>query len=407
MAYVFIWSFAILLFPLLLFCLEVVVGCFRYAIARRATESLRIVPALDQTLKGVVLVPAHNEHSVIGATLESLLSACSQNMRIIVIADNCSDDTAVIARQYHCEVIERTHAQDRGKGFALAFGLEHCRADNPDVVMVVDADCTVNANALSDLMRCADHYQTIVQGAYTLVAPEHAKPATRISAFAVFIKNIIRPLGLAKLGGSVPITGSGFAIAGALIDHIDLASGEIVEDMKLGLDLALLGRKVEFVLPAKITSVLPTDNQTSQVQRARWEHGHIGMITKYVPKLLLFSLKELRWASLITALDLCILPFIVLLTLSAGLSIILGSAMYLIGWSVFVYWIVGLNIMLLVALIVANALRGSDRLQLKDVYALSEYALNKIGLYRALTSGKRSRWHKTQRELPAQPPKKK
>ncbi len=407
MTTVLIGGFALLLFPLLLFCLEVVVGCIRYAASQRAAQALRVVPALDQTLKGVVLVPAHNEQSVIGATLESLLSACSDNMRIIVIADNCSDDTAAIAREYHCEVIERTHAQDRGKGFALAFGLEHCRAAKPDVVMVVDADCTVNTSALSDLMRCADHYQTTVQGAYTLVAPEHAKPAARISAFAVFIKNIIRPLGLAKLGGSVPITGSGFAIAGALIDHIDLASGEIVEDMKLGLDLTLLDRKVEFVLSAKITSVLPTDNQTSQVQRARWEHGHIGMITKYVPKLLLFSLKKLRWTSLITALDLCILPFIVLLTLSAGLSIVLGGAIYAIGWSAIVYFIVGLNILLLMALITANALRGPDRLQLKDVYALSEYALNKIGLYRALTSGKRSRWHKTQRELPAKPPKKK
>lgn len=72
----------------------------------------------------VILVPAHNESVGIKTTLETLLPQINSPENIIVIADNCIDDTAAIARQYGVTVLERQDTQRRGKGYALDYSLQ-------------------------------------------------------------------------------------------------------------------------------------------------------------------------------------------------------------------------------------------------------------------------------------------
>lgn len=386
----------LLLAPISIFCIEVILGCLSYT----RIKSLQIEPTVKMTtaLKGIVLVPAHNESHVISNTLMSLAAACDSNIKIIVIADNCTDDTKAQASQHSCEVIERNNILDRGKGYALAFGIQHCKQYNPDVVVIVDADCMVSSSTLKKLIIKAHNRQTIVQGAYRLIAPENANAKVKISSFAVFIKNIIRPLGVVVLSGSVPITGSGFAIPKSLLDQVNLASGEIVEDMKLGLDLVLTGKKVEFEANANISSLLPIDNQTTQIQRARWEHGHIGMIQKYVPKLFVRALQKFSWPALMTAMDLCVLPFIVLLVLSAFVSLVLSLLAIMSALPIILFFIAMLNLSVLLALMWANKLSGDQQLTLRDLYGVFEYAFSKVGLYTSLVSGNRSGWAKTKRD---------
>lgn len=416
----------VLLVPLCLFCLELFVGCaaFRQLTLQQLTlqqrsggDTVKPVNTLGD-LSAVVLVPAHNESEVIGATLQSLAKACGTNARVIVIADNCTDDTAQKARAMSFEVIERTHAHERGKGYALAYGLAYSQKYCPDVAIVVDADCDISQNAIDVLMASAHHHQTIVQGAYRLVAPEGASSKLKISEFAVFIKNIIRPLGLAKLGGSVPITGSGFAIPAVMFESISLASGEIVEDMKLGLDLVLMNQQVKFAFAAKIMSELPTQAIATQTQRARWEHGHIGMVLRYAPQLLVHAFKTLAApkkqtapqadqtknikpkpgvTALITALDLCILPFVLLLLVSSCLAVLLAVIAWLMGLPLIIVAIVGLKVCVMLGLLKANQLNESSRLVASDVAGVFSYVLAKVGLYKALAAGKRSGWQKTQR----------
>ena len=73
----------------------------------------------------IVLVPAHNEESIIVATLESLMAELPSGGQVLVIADNCIDATASFARQCGAQVIERNDETDKGKGFALDFGIRH------------------------------------------------------------------------------------------------------------------------------------------------------------------------------------------------------------------------------------------------------------------------------------------
>src|SRR5882724_9015554 len=103
--------------PVAMFCLEVLLALW----PRRRTE----VPALAASARVAVLIPAHDEQAVIGATLLTLLPTVPAGSRVIVVADNCSDATGRIARECGAEVVERQDAARRGKGFALDFGIQH------------------------------------------------------------------------------------------------------------------------------------------------------------------------------------------------------------------------------------------------------------------------------------------
>ena len=90
-----------------------------------------------------VLVPAHDEAVVIRATLERITPQLQPGDRLVVVADNCSDDTAAIARACGAEALERVNATLRGKGYALDHGVRHLEASPPAAVVIVDADCDV------------------------------------------------------------------------------------------------------------------------------------------------------------------------------------------------------------------------------------------------------------------------
>ena len=98
----------------------------------------------DMALPGmpshVVLMPAHNEEDIIESTVKATLAHLPPGGRLLVIADNCTDETAARARAAGAEVSERHHASDKGKGFALAHGIAKLAAQPPDVVVVLDAD---------------------------------------------------------------------------------------------------------------------------------------------------------------------------------------------------------------------------------------------------------------------------
>ena len=116
---------AALCLPVAMFCLEVLVSL----LPRRQVAVLKMLPA---EAKVVVLVPAHDEEAVIGATLALLVPTLPAGGRVVVVADNCHDLTADVARSYGAEVVERQDPIQRGKGFALDFGIRYL-AKSPNI----------------------------------------------------------------------------------------------------------------------------------------------------------------------------------------------------------------------------------------------------------------------------------
>lgn len=343
-----------------------------------------------------IIIPAHNEEITLGATLASIKEQISPDDRIIVIADNCTDSTAAIATRMGVEVLERFDSEKRGKGYALAYAINHLQNSPVDIVMFVDADCRAEPGSIATLKSACATYENPVQSRYQFYAPHGAPPARTISEFALYIKNHVRLLGLHRLGGSVPITGSGFAMPFGLLRHFDLNTGNIVEDMKLGVDIALHGNRVMYVPEAQISTSLPLSNADAHKQRTRWEHGHITTILRYCPKLLAAAIRRFSKTQLLTALDLTVPPIFVLLTIGiiiGGIGLGLG---YALSDARLAYAALTPIILILAGLAVINWQAKIVSLrQLPDIFI---YALVKVDIYRKFFSGRKSGWEKTKRD---------
>src|SRR5262249_25581012 len=102
--------------------------------------------------RAAVLVPAHNEGRGLLCTVADINAQLRPGDRLVVVADNCTDDTAQIAAAAGSEVTIRNDRGRTGKGYALDWGLRHLGADPPDVVVVIDADCRLASGTIDRLV---------------------------------------------------------------------------------------------------------------------------------------------------------------------------------------------------------------------------------------------------------------
>jgi hypothetical protein len=236
-----------------------------------------------------VLVPAHNEESGIAATLGSL-AACDYPAgarRTIVIADNCTDDTAARCAGGGVEVWERSDESQRGKGFALIWALRRLFEEEGEVdaVVMVDADCTVSPNLLTAIDRRLRSGASAVQVDYVAGNPEDSHvSALRFGAFA--LADTVRFLGKQRLGLSCGLVGTGMGFRRELLERIPWTATGLVEDGEYHLHLVLAGERAEFVAEASVSQAVPTSMRASSEQQARWERGRLQLIRNWSPRLL-------------------------------------------------------------------------------------------------------------------------
>ena len=346
-----------------------------------------------------VLIPAHNESSGIRETIDDIRVQLSPDDTLLVIADNCTDDTSSIARAAGAEVIERNDISKVGKGYAIDWGLSHLRACPPDVVIVIDADCRLSINAIDKLAKTCIATGQPTQSLYLMTAPEGARVDYRVAQFAFRVKNWIRPLGLRALGLPCQLMGTGMAFPWSAISPIDIASSETVEDLKLGLDLAMSGHPPTFCPIAVVTSEFPTLQNAALNQRERWEHGHIRMILSAAPRVILRGLINRKLTLLMMGLDLAVPPLTVLMFLTAGTAAA-SACMFLAGFSSIALVISALNLATLIAAVfLCWFTRGRDILPPHSIFALFAFALNKLVLYRKMMTHRGpTEWIRTNRE---------
>src|ERR1700722_18559941 len=172
-----------------------------------------------------VLVPAHDEEAVIRSTLESIRCQLAEGDRLLVIADNCTDSTARIAAACGAEVIERSDALRRGKGYALQSGLDRFADDRPAVVVVIDADCQLIPGCLNVLARQVAATSRPAQACYLMTPPPVPRAVDVISSLAILVKNRVRPLGMSRMGLPCLITGSGSAFPWQAIQARSFSGG--------------------------------------------------------------------------------------------------------------------------------------------------------------------------------------
>ena len=281
-------------------------------------------PPSSPGASAVIVVPAHNEAAIIERTLLELKAATGRRMRILVVADNCSDNTADCARRASAEVIERTAADRRGKGYALAFAAEALESSPPDVFVVLDADCSIDRESLQSLVNAAATSERPCQAVNLLRPDRSAPPLVQISGFAFMVKNLIRQRGLERLSGRVHLTGTGMALPFPLLSTSLLASGDIVEDLALGLEMSARGHPPRLISNALVLSGASAANDTL-VQRRRWEGGFLATSLRRAPRIIGKAVFRREWRLLLAGLDLLVPPLALLALIDvAALALVTG-----------------------------------------------------------------------------------
>ena len=348
-----------------------------------------------------VLIPAHNEAADVVQTLESVQAASFPGMNVLVVADNCTDATAELARGCGAQVVERRDTKQIGKGFALAFGIEQLQTNPPEIVIALDADCTVERDTLARLAYAAHAQQRAIQGTYLLETAPNASPKVVISNFAFLIKNQVRPLGLARWNAPCLLTGSGMAFPWRVLQFV-APTGHLSEDMWWSVELTCAGYAPQFCSDAFIWGKAPARDAALKTQRARWEHGHLSTMTAGIPKLLRAALAQRRAEPQWLMMELSIPPLMLFAFCLACVWIVcLAAALFLHRATSLM--IPSLNLMVLGSGFFAAWWKfGRAHVSAQALFAAPLYMFWKIPLYVGALVRRRTVWTRTEREPSAQ-----
>lgn len=345
----------------------------------------------------VVMIPAHNEAHGIQRCIAGVLADASAGLTVLVVADNCTDATAQLARSAGAEVVERNDPDRRGKGYALAFGRDALQAAPPSVLIVLDADCQADPATLLGLAAAAVAAHAPVQACNLLTSDNDDSPVVQISNFAFLLKNRVRQRGLDHLGGIAVLTGTGMAFPWEIFATVGLASGNIVEDLALGVDLARAGYPPRYIDRLRVESAAAPREETLQ-QRRRWEHGFVASARNHALPLIAEGLFRRRAALLVLGGHLAVPPLALLFLLGVlNLGALVTVGLFGQGFVV---------AMLLTGLIVSDVAMialswhrfGRDTVSLSAIAQIPRYVLWKIPNYVRLLSGPEKTWTRTKRE---------
>jgi cellulose synthase/poly-beta-1,6-N-acetylglucosamine synthase-like glycosyltransferase len=367
------------------------------------TASAIVLPESESVEDGergsvAILIPAHNESGLIAETIRSVAPQLLDGDRLIVVADNCTDSTAAIAAAEGAEVVVRTDSVHRGKGYALDRGVRHLESNPPDVVLILDADCQASPHTVDFLVRSCCQSGRPVQAVDLMRAQPGAASTTRIAEFAWLVKNKVRPIGLRRLGLPCQLMGTGMAFPWTSLAEANLATGHIVEDLKLGLDLARAGSAPRFCPQALVTSSFPTSEEGIAAQRTRWEHGHLSVISIDALHLLLDGLRSRRLELLALAIDLSVPPIALLALLITAVWAACAVLFYFTSavWPVTLASLAGLE--MAVAVFASWLVYGREILSLSNLSLSVIYAVRKIPLYVRYLVARQVAWVRSKRD---------
>ena len=238
--------------------------------------------------KFMMILPAHNEASVIGALVESLqaLDYPKELYDIYVIADNCTDNTAQIAKDLGAIVYERFDEKKKTKGFAMQWFLNQKIKENADydAFCVFDADNVVDKNFLNAMNKKLCQGEEIVQGYRDIKNPADSWISAGYALF-YWMMNRFYHLARYNLGLSPLINGTGFMVDFNLIKPTGWDTITLTEDIEFSLKNIAKGRKLGWATDAIVYDEQPTEFKQSWSQRSRWTVGHLQCMKYYTKDL--------------------------------------------------------------------------------------------------------------------------
>ena len=244
--------------------------------------------------KFMAIIPAHNEEDVIVNLVESLKNQnyFKELLDIYVIADNCTDRTADLARDAGAIVYERFDSERKTKGYAMQWFLAQKIEENADydAFCVFDADNIVDKDFIVNMNKKLCQGEEVVQGYRDIKNPTD----NWITAgYAIFYWTMNRFYHLARynLGLSPLINGTGFMVKFDVIKPEGWNTKTLTEDIEFSLKNIIKGKKLGWAVDAKVYDEQPVGFIQSWKQRTRWTVGHMQCIKEYT-KPLAIAVKE-------------------------------------------------------------------------------------------------------------------
>ena len=311
--------------------------------------------SLLSTPSFVLLLPAHNETLVLHAALNSLFEVeyPRECYTVIVIADNCTDNTAEIGRACGATVLERFNTEQIGKGYALEWALQQ-NLPAYDAVVILDADTKIAPNLLQTFAEGLQNGHQAMQARYEVLNADESW-RTKLMACALALAHIVKPLGRERLKLSDGLKGNGMCFSRALVEQVPWSGESITEDIEYTLRLCRAGHRVAFLPNTAVWAQMPTTGKQAASQRKRWEGGRYRLMTQTAPDLIAEGLRRRNRILVDRGLEIVIPPFAEMFALpvlflsvcaavawslhwksaqgfsGAWLLILLGQCIYLIG----------------------------------------------------------------------------
>lgn len=283
-------------------------------------------PAAGTAPRFLFAIPAHDEEVTIRRTVESCRAVAYDPDRfsVYVVADNCSDATADIARRAGAEVMERTDPIRRSKGHALEYFFEHGPLKRFDAAIVVDADSTVDPGILTafaeELIAGHDWLQC-----YDTVRNQDASWRTRLMTYAFSLINGVWLVGQERLRLGVALRGNGMCFSTRGLARVPWRAHGLAEDLEFSWALRLAGERAHYVPRSRVLAeMLAQGGAAAASQRCRWEAGRRALHAAILGPLL--RSRKIGWyRKVMYLIELFFPPFVgLLLALLAAASVHLG-----------------------------------------------------------------------------------
>lgn len=352
-----------------------------------------------------IVVPAYNEESSLPGTLENLKQVNYPDDRfdIIVIADNCTDDTANIAEEHGTEVMVRNNPEKRGKGYALRWCFDQLIANNEsnqyDAAVVVDADSIVSKNLLEVMNSYMEDGAKVVQG-YLTVASKPGVWTSEIIRIGFTLYNYVRPMGRRAIECPAGLRGNGMCFSMDVLKQNPWDAYSLTEDLEYGIKLLLNDVNVVFAPEAIGYNVVPEDADDAESQRERWEIGRFPILKKYFGKLAKNAFKKRSFKIFDTLVDLVTPPLVNMMIAAFGMA---AASLFL--WSIGVsslFWLwlwIGVIGMGMLHALIGLVAAGVGWKTYRSLLYVPKYAVWKLYIYGKvlLFDGPTTEWVRTSR----------
>lgn len=279
----------------------------RFPRRRQLPQPARLPPSL------VVLIPAHDEEATLPVTLRSVAEQDypADRVAVVVVADNCTDATAAVAESHGARVVVRNDGSNRGKGFAIAAGLDALREEAFDAVLILDADCTLNPAALREMAATLATGAEVVQACLRSRNAD-AGPGGFVAAVGSAVDAVVAA-GRDHLGWSARLRGTGMAFRRWVLGRVTWATASPVEDAEYDAQLRASGVGVRYCPGAVVTAAAPPRLADLCRQRRRWAAAGpagskplaLGLVTAAVVTAFVTS-QFVVWAVVLAALVGCV-----------------------------------------------------------------------------------------------------